>query len=69
VRSDGRFETSIDLTDAPQAIVETEPSRPGLLVTDARTIPDFYDPSDVLSWVTDALGERYPSVDFKAVYE
>jgi hypothetical protein len=70
LRADGRFETSIDLSDLPQpASGQAVPHRPGLTVTDARTIPDFYDPSDVLSWVTDALGDRYPSVDFKAVYE
>ena len=36
---------------------------------DARTVAEFYDPADVLSWVTDALTERYPHVDFTAVYE
>ena len=46
-----------------------EPHRVGLTVTDARTIADVYDPTDVLQWVTDALGERYPAVDFTAVYE
>jgi hypothetical protein len=38
-------------------------------VTDARVIADYYDPSDVLQWVTDTLSERYPAVDFSAVYE
>jgi hypothetical protein len=46
-----------------------EPHRPGLTVVDARTVAEFYDPADVLAWVTDALGERYPHVDFTAVYE
>jgi hypothetical protein len=32
-------------------------------------VAEFYDPADVLAWVTDALGERYPHVDFTAVYE
>ena len=32
-------------------------------------VAEFYDPSDVLQWVTDALAERYPAVDFSAVYE
>ncbi len=45
------------------------PHRPGLTVTEARVIAEFYDPSDVLQWVTDALTERYPAVDFSAVYE
>lgn len=70
LRADGRFETSLDLTDLPHgALANVEARRAGLTVTDARTIADFYDPSDLLSWVTDALSERYPSVDFKAVYE
>jgi len=70
LRSDGRFETSLDLSDMPQGTALTEePHRIGLTVTDARTIADVYDPTDVLQWVTDALTERYPAVDFTAVYE
>ncbi len=70
LRADGRFETSLDLSDlsagSPQG---GEPHRAGLTVTDARVVADFYDPADVLAWVTEALGERYPHVDFSAVYE
>ncbi|MEP6808133.1 MAG: hypothetical protein ABI978_05990, partial [Chloroflexota bacterium] len=70
LRSDGRFETSLDLSDMPNGTALTEePHRVGLTVTDARTIADVYDPTDVLQWVTDALSERYPAVDFTAVYE
>ena len=70
LRSDGRFETSLDLSDRPQDVLgDVEARRSGLTVTDARTIAAFYDPSDVLHWVTEALAERYPSVDFTAVYE
>ena len=70
LRSDGRFETSLDLSDMPQGTaLSDEPRRVGLTVTDARTIADVYDPTDVLQWVTDALTERYPAVDFTAVYE
>ena len=70
LRADGRFETSLDLTDLGDAgVVHTEAHHPGLTVTDARTVAEYYDPSDVLQWVTDALGERYPAVDFTAVYE
>lgn len=70
LRSDARFETSLDLTDLPAgSALNVEPRRAGLTVTDARVIADFYDPSDVLQWVTDALTERYPAVDFSAVYE
>ena len=70
LRSDGRFETSLDLSDMPQGMaLGEEPRRVGLTVTDARTIADVYDPTDVLQWVTDALSERYPAVDFTAVYE
>jgi hypothetical protein len=43
--------------------------RDGLSVTDARTVAEFYDPADVLQWVTEALSERYPAVDFSAVYD
>jgi hypothetical protein len=46
-----------------------EARRAGLTVTDARVVADFYDPADVLQWVTDALSERFPAVDFSAVYE
>jgi hypothetical protein len=70
LRSDGRFETSMDLTDLPPELaIQSEPHRPGLTVADAKVIADYYDPSDVLTWVTDALSERYPAVDFSAVYE
>lgn len=70
LRADGRFETGLDLTDLPEAArLELEPHRAGLSVCDARTIAEYYDPSDVLQWVTDALTERYPAVDFTAVYE
>jgi hypothetical protein len=70
LRSDGRFETSLDLSDLPAgSALSLEPKRAGLTVTEARVIADFYDPSDVLQWVTDALTERFPAVDFSAVYE
>ena len=70
LRADGRFETSLDLSDHPEDVVASvEARRPGLTVTEARTIAAFYDPADVLHWVTDALAERYPAVDFSAVYE
>jgi hypothetical protein len=70
LRADGRFETSLDLSDHPEDVVASvEPRRPGLTVTEPRTIAAFYDPADVLHWVTDALAERYPAVDFSAVYE
>jgi hypothetical protein len=70
LRADGRFETGLDMTDLPDAArLEVEPHRGGLSVCDARTIAEYYDPSDVLQWVTDALSERYPAVDFTAVYE
>jgi hypothetical protein len=70
LRADGRFETSLDLADLPDgSALNVAPHRPGLTVTDARVIAEFYDPSDVLQWVTDALTERYPAVDFSAVYE
>lgn len=70
LRADGRFETSLDLSDLPAGSAQSgEPHRSGLTVTDARVIADFYDPADVLAWVTEALGERYPHVDFSAVYE
>ena len=70
LRADGRFETSLDLSDHPEDVVTTaEARRSGLTVTEARTIAAFYDPADVLHWVTDALAERYPAVDFSAVYE
>jgi hypothetical protein len=70
LRADGRFETSLDLSDLPAGSAQGgDPHRPGLTVTDARVVADFYDPADVLAWVTEALGERYPHVDFSAVYE
>ena len=70
LRADGRFETSLDLSDLPAGSAQSgEAHRAGLTVTDARVIADFYDPADVLAWVTEALGERYPHVDFSAVYE
>ena len=70
LRSDGRFETSLDLSDMPAgSALNVEAHRSGLTVTEARVIADFYDPADVLQWVTDALSERYPHVDFSAVYE
>ncbi|TME33751.1 MAG: hypothetical protein E6I62_03835 [Chloroflexi bacterium] len=70
LRADGRFETSLDLTDLPAGSAQPgEAHRAGLTVTDARVVADFYDPADVLAWVTEALGERYPHVDFSAVYE
>jgi hypothetical protein len=70
LRSDGRFETSLDLSDRPEDVLGTvEPRRAGMAVTEARTIATVYDPADVLHWVTDALAERYPAVDFSAVYE
>jgi hypothetical protein len=70
LRSDARFETSLDLADLPAGSAHSiDAHRSGLTVTDARVIADFYDPADVLAWVTDALNERYPHVDFAAVYE
>jgi hypothetical protein len=70
LRGDGRFETSLDLTDLPAGSASPdEAHRPGLTVTDGKVIADYYDPTDVLGWVTEALAERYPSVDFSAVYE
>jgi hypothetical protein len=70
LRADGRFETSLDLADRPEEVVTSvEARRPGLTVTEARTIATYYDPADVLHWVTEALTERYPAVDFSAVYE
>jgi len=70
LRADGRYETSLDLSDRPEeVVVSAEARRPGLAVTEAKTIAAFYDPADVLHWVTDALAERYPAVDFSAVYE
>ncbi|MGH2381486.1 MAG: hypothetical protein ACRDG7_09730 [Candidatus Limnocylindria bacterium] len=70
LRADGRFETSLDLSDRPEDVVASaEPRRAGLVVTEAKTVATFYDPADVLHWVTEALAERYPAVDFSAVYE
>jgi hypothetical protein len=70
LRADGRYETSLDLTDRPREVLgDVEARRSGLSVTEAKTIAEFYDPADVLHWVTEALAERYPAVDFTAVYE
>lgn len=70
LRADGRFETSLDLSDmAPGAVASVEAGRPGMSVIEARSVADYYDPADVLQWVTEALSERYPHVDFSAVYE
>jgi hypothetical protein len=70
LRADGRFETSLDLSDRPRDVAKgIEPRREGLVVTEGKTIAGFYDPADVLHWVTEALAERYPAVDFSAVYE
>lgn len=70
LRADGRFETSLDLSDRPRDVLtDVEPRRTGLSVTEPKTIAAFYDPADVLHWVTEALAERYPAVDFSAVYE
>ena len=70
LRADGRYETSLDLSDhAEEVAAGVEARRAGLLVTEARAIAAFYDPADVLHWVTEALAERYPAVDFSAVYE
>jgi hypothetical protein len=70
LRADGRFETSLDLSDLPVGSVASEEAqRPGMSIVDSRTVAEYYDPADVLQWVTDALTERYPHVDFSAVYE
>ena len=69
LRADGRFETSLDLSDRPHEVVAVDAHREGLSVAEAKTIAAFYDPADVLHWVTEALAERYPAVDFSAVYE
>jgi hypothetical protein len=70
LRSDGRFETSLDLSDLGGGSASPDDAhRPGLTVTDGKVIADYYDPTDVLGWVTEALAERYPTVDFSAVYE
>jgi hypothetical protein len=70
LRSDGRFETSLDLADLPSgSALSIDAHRVGLTVTEAKVVAEFYDPSDVLQWVTDALAERFPAVDFSAVYE
>ena len=70
LRADGRFETSLDLSDrADEVLTTVEARRHGTAVTEARTIASFYDPADVLHWVTESLAERYPAVDFSAVYE
>ena len=70
LRADGRFETSLDLSDVEDRRgSDVIARRAGLSVADARTIADYYDPADVLQWVTDALSQRYPALDFAAVYE
>jgi hypothetical protein len=70
LRSDGRFETNIDLSEEPErAVANVEPRRAGLTVAEASVVASYYDPADVLQWVTEALTERYPAVDFSAVYE
>jgi hypothetical protein len=70
LRGDGRFETTLNLADLPPRSAEpTAAHRDGLTVTDAKTVAEFYDPADVLQWVTEALSERYPAVDFSAVYD
>jgi hypothetical protein len=70
LRADGRFETSLDLSDRPRDVLtDVESRRAGLAVTEAKVIAEFYDPADVLHWVHEALAERYPAVDFSAVYE
>jgi hypothetical protein len=71
LRGDGRFETTLNLADmAPRPEADPiEAHRDGLTVTDAKTVAEFYDPADVLQWVTEALNERYPAVDFSAVYD
>ncbi|HUH17086.1 MAG TPA: hypothetical protein VMM85_03985 [Methylomirabilota bacterium] len=70
LRADGRFETSLDLSDRPRDVLTgIEARRPGLAVTEAKTIAIYYDPADVLHWLAEALAERYPAVDFSAVYE
>jgi hypothetical protein len=70
LRADGRFETSLDLSDLPVGSVAAEEAqRPGMSIVDSRTVAEYYDPADVLQWVTDALTERFPHVDFSAVYE
>ena len=70
LRADGRFETSLDLSDRPRDVLTgIEARRPGLAVTEAKTIAVYYDPADVPHWLAEALAERYPAVDFSAVYE
>lgn len=70
LRGDGRFETTLNLADmAPRSAEVVEAHRDGLTVTDAKTVAEFYDPADVLQWVTESLSERYPAVDFSAVYD
>ena len=69
LRADGRFETSLDLSDRSRDVIAVDAHREGLSVAEAKTIAAFYDPADVLHWVTEALAERYPAVDFSAVYE
>jgi hypothetical protein len=70
LRGDGRFETTLALADLPSGSGDpVEPHREGLSVIDARAVAEFFDPADVLQWVTEALTERYPAVDFSAVYD
>ncbi len=70
LRGDGRFETTLEPRRHAAASVEPmEAHREGLTVTDAKTVAEFYDPADVLQWVTESLSERYPAVDFSAVYD
>ncbi|MGH2356467.1 MAG: hypothetical protein ACRDGJ_00460 [Candidatus Limnocylindria bacterium] len=70
LRSDGHFETTLDLSDQLEgALGGLDPRRSGLTVASATAIAAYYDPADVLQWVTEALNERYPAVDFSAVYE
>jgi hypothetical protein len=71
LRGDGQFETTLNLADLPprSGAEPVEANRPGLTVTDAKTVAEFYDPADVLQWITEALNERYPAVDFSAVYD
>jgi hypothetical protein len=69
VRPDGRFETSVDVGEDATPPAGVEPTRPGLTVVEAKAVATWYDPADVLQWITEALAERYPALDFSAVYE
>ena len=55
--------------DVDLVLGDIEARRSGLAVTEAKVIAEFYDPADELHWVHEALAERYPAVDFSAVYE